>query len=340
MIGGGTRGREPMSGMRRRDFVGLLGGAAAAWPLVARAQQPAMPVIGFLSSATAATFTPYISGFRLGLQDTGYIEGRNVAIEYRWVEGQYDRLLEQAADLARQQVAIIVSSGGAVAALAAKTATTTIPIVFVIGDDPLRYDLVTSLNRPGGNITGLSLFISTLMAKRLELLKMIPATSAIAMFVNPNNPNADLETRNMQEAALTSARELHIIKVSNTSEIDAGFATLVQQHIGALLVGTDTFFFSQGHQIITLAARYQIPTIYFVHALAAAGGLLSYGPDFVNEWRQAGIYAGRILKGTKPTDLPILQPTKFELVINLKTAKALGIEVPPTLLARADEVIE
>ncbi len=179
------------------------------------------------------------------------------------------------------------------------------------------------------------------MAKRLELLnEMIPATSAIAMFVNPNNPNADLETRNMQEAALTSARELHIIKVSNTSEIDAGFATLVQQHIGALLVGTDTFFFSQGHQIITLAARYQIPTIYFVHALAAAGGLLSYGPNFVNEWRQAGIYAGRILKGTKPTDLPILQPTKFELVINLKTAKALGIEVPPTLLARADEVIE
>ena len=264
-----------------------------------------------------------------------------MAIEYRWVEGHYDRLLEQAAELARQQVAIIVSSGGAVAALAAKTATTTIPIVFVIGDDPLRYDLVTSLNRPGGNITGLSLFISTLMAKRLELLnEMIPATSAIAMFVNPNNPNADLETRNMQEAALTSARELHIIKVSNTSEIDAGFATLVQQHIGALLVGTDTFFFSQGHQIITLAARYQIPTIYFVHALAAAGGLLSYGPNFVNEWRQAGIYAGRILKGTKPTDLPILQPTKFELVINLKTAKALGLDVPPTLLARADEVIE
>ena len=327
--------------MKRRDFITLLGGAVAAWPLAARAQQAALPVIGFLSSATAATFTPYIAGFRLGLQDTGYIEGRNVAIEYRWVEGHYDRLLEQAAELARQQVAIIVSSGGAVAALAAKTATTTIPIVFVIGDDPLRYDLVTSLNRPGGNITGLSLFISTLMAKRLELLnEMIPATSAIAMFVNPNNPNADLETRNMQEAALTSARELHIIKVSNTSEIDAGFATLVQQHIGALLVGTDTFFFSQGHQIITLAARYQIPTIYFVHALAAAGGLLSYGPNFVNEWRQAGIYAGRILKGTKPTDLPILQPTKFELVINLKTAKALGIDVPPTLLARADEVIE
>jgi len=325
--------------MNRREFITLLGGAAA-WPLSARAQQAAMPVIGFLSSATAATFTPYIAGFRLGLQDTGYIEGRNVAIEYRWVEGHYDRLLEQAAELARQQVAIIVSSGGAVAALAAKTATTTIPIVFVIGDDPLRYDLVTSLNRPGGNITGLSLFISTLMAKRLELLnEMIPATSAIAMFVNPNNPNADLETRNMQEAALTSARELHIIKVSNPSEIDAGFAALVQQ-IGALLVGTDTFFFSQGHQIITLAARYQIPTIYFVHALAAAGGLLSYGPNFVNEWRQAGIYAGRILKGTKPTDLPILQPTKFELVINLKTAKALGLDVPPTLLARADEVIE
>jgi ABC-type uncharacterized transport system substrate-binding protein len=327
--------------MRRREFITLLGGAAAAWPLAARAQQPAITMIGFLSSAKAATFTPYLAGFRSGLQDTGYVEGRNVAIEYRWAEGDYGRLPEQAADLARQQVAIVVASGGAVAALAARAATATIPIVFVIGDDPVRYGLVTSLNRPGGNITGLSLFISTLMAKRLELLsEMIPGTATIAMIVNPNNLNADLETRNMEEAARASARELRVIKVSTTAEIDSGFAALAQQHIGALLVGTDTFFFSQGDQIITLAARHRIPTIYFVRAFAAAGGLLSYGPNFANEWRQAGIYVGRILKGAKPSELPVLQPTKFELVINLKTAKALGLELPTTLLARADEVIE
>jgi putative ABC transport system substrate-binding protein len=264
-----------------------------------------------------------------------------VAIEYRWADGQYDRLPEQAADLTRRHVAIMVPNGGAVAALAAKAATATIPIVFVMGEDPVRYGLVTSLNRPGGNITGLTLFISTLMAKRLELLsEMIPATGAIAMFVNPNNPNADVETRDMQEAARTSARELRIIKISTTAEINAGFATLIQQQIGALLVGTDTFFFNQRDQIITLAARHRIPSIFFERVFATAGGLMSYGPNFANVLRQAGIYTGRILKGEKPADLPVMQPTKFELVINLKTARELGLTIPLTLQVAADEVIE
>jgi putative tryptophan/tyrosine transport system substrate-binding protein len=326
--------------IRRREFIAFLGGAAA-WPLVARAQQAPIPVIGFLSSGTAAAFTSLVTGFRLGLQDTGYVDGRNVAIEYRWADGQYDRLPEQAADLTRRHVAIMVPTGGAVAALAAKAATATIPIVFVMGDDPVRYGLVTSLNRPGGNITGLTLFISTLMAKRLELLsETIPATTAIAMFVNPNNPNVDIETRNMQEAARMSARELHIIKISTTAEINAGFATLIQQQIGALLVGTDTFFFSQRDQFITLAARHRIPSIFFERVFATAGGLMSYGPNFANECRQAGIYTGRILKGEKPADLPVMQPTKFELVINLKTARELGLTIPLTLQVAADEVIE
>jgi putative ABC transport system substrate-binding protein len=507
--------------MRRREFIILLGGAAAAWPVVGRAQQPAMPVIGFLSSATAATFTPYISGFRLGLQDTGYIEGRNVAIEYRWVEGQYDRLLEQAVDLleqavdlARQQVAIIVSSGGAVAALAAKTATTTIPIVFVIGDDPLRYGLVTSLNRPGGNITGLSLFISShqpqdregarpriaanaarprrrgdrmrrrdfitllggaaatwplaaraqqaamrvigflnptspdpstdrlrafrqglqetghvegdnvaieyrwannqfdrlpalatelvrrrvaviatignvaataataatptipivflatedpvklglvaslarpsgnatginfysgeLTAKRLELLReLVPAVTRVAVLVNPANVTTTETTlRDMAAPARAMGLQIQVLNASTSREINAAFATFVHDRPDALFVGLDPFLNSRRVQLVNLASRHALPATFSNRDNAEIGGLMSYGANIGDAFRQVGVYAGRILHGAKPVDLPVVQATQFELVINAETARMLGLAVPPTLLATADEVIE
>jgi putative tryptophan/tyrosine transport system substrate-binding protein len=328
--------------MRRREFIVLLGGAAAAWPLAVRAQQP-MPVIGFLNAGSATPFAQYVAGFRQGLSDTGYVEGRNVAIEYRWAEGQYHRLPTLAADLVQLGVAVIVVSGGALSAFAAKAATSTTPILFVIGDDPVKTGLVPSLNRPGGNITGMTLFISSLMAKRFELLsEIIPTSSAaaVALLVNPKNPNAEADTKEMEIAARTSARELRVLTASTGSEIDSAVTTILDQRIGALLLGTDPFFFSQRDKFVTLAARSGIPAMYFVREFPAAGGLMSYGPSFVGEWSQAGLYAGRILKGAKPSDLPVLQPTKFEFVINLKTAKALGLQIPDKLLALADEVIE
>jgi putative tryptophan/tyrosine transport system substrate-binding protein len=327
--------------MRRREFIGVLA-AAAVWPVVASAQPPAVPVIGFLNSGSADVFMNDLAGFRVGLSEVGYVEGRNVAIEYRWAGGQYDRLPELAADLARREkMTVIVASGGAVSALAAKAATSTIPIVFVMGDDPVKFGIVASLSRPSSNVTGVTLFISELMAKRLELLiSAMPGTPAIAMLVNPKNPNAEFEAKEIEAAARTSGRGLRLLNASTESDIEVAFESLVQQRLSALLVGTDTFFYSRRDQLVALAARHSIPVIYFEREFVAAGGLMSYGPSFSGEFGQAGIYAGRILKGEKPGDLPVLQPTKFEFVINLKTAKALGLIIPPALLARADEVIE
>jgi putative ABC transport system substrate-binding protein len=325
----------------RRHFISVLGGTVA-WPLVVRAQQPTMPTIGFLNAGSAGPFAQYVTGFRQGLSDAGYVEGHNISIDFLWAEGQYDRLPALAADLVQRGVAVIVVSGGAVSAFAAKAATSTIPILFVVGDDPVKTGLVPSLSRPGGNITGMTLFISTLMAKRFELLsKIMPMSSAtIALVVNPKNPNADTDTKEMEIAARTSGRELRVLNASTESEIDSAVATIHDQRIGALLLGTDPFFYSQRDKFVTLAARFGIPAIYPVREFSAAGGLMSYGASFVEVWRQAGLYASRILKGVKPSDLPVLQPTKFEFVLNLKTARALGLAIPQSLLATADEVIE
>src|SRR5262245_44431672 len=325
--------------LKRREFVTLLGGAAA-WPLTAREQQPKMPVLGFLSSGSAEAFTPLVGPFRDGLREAGYVEGRNVAIEFAWAAGQYDKLSSLAADLVSRQVAVIVAAGGAVAALAAQAATSTIPIVVAIGDDPVKYGLVASLSRPSGNITGVTLFIDVLAAKRVEILTELAPAAAFAILINPRNPNAETEARNAQAAAQQSGRELRVLTASNENEIDAAFGTAAQRAPAALTIGTDPYFYSRPDQLVGRAVRHAIPTIYFHRSFGLAGGLVTYGATFTDEFRTAGRYTGRILAGEKPNDLPIMQPTKFELVINLKTAKALGIEVPPSLLARADEVIE
>jgi putative tryptophan/tyrosine transport system substrate-binding protein len=326
--------------MKRREFISLLGGAAA-WPLVARAQQPAMPVVGFISSRSPDESTSAVVAFRQGLAEAGYVEGQNVEITFRWAEGHYDRLPMMAADLARRQVTAILATGGNPPVFAVKAATATTPIVFIIGSDPVEVGFVASLNRPGGNITGVSLFTSVLVAKRLELLReLVPAAPIIAFLVNPDNSNAQPDTAVMQAAAARLGQKLIVLSARTDHDIDLAFASLGQQQATALVVNTDAFFLTRRNQLASLEARYAIPTIHDLREYTAAGGLVSYGTNLADAYRQGGTYVGRILKGEKPHSLPVVQPTKFDLVINLKTAKALDLEIPLTLLARADEVIE
>jgi putative ABC transport system substrate-binding protein len=327
--------------LKRRDVITLLGGAAA-WPVAAQAQQPAMPVIGFINTQSLGVFAHLVAGFRRGLREAGYVEGRNVAIEYRWAENHYERLPALVADLVGRQAAVIAATGGSVSTLAAKSAATTTPIVFLLGDmDPVRAGIVASLNRPGGNITGVSALFSALGAKRLELLhEMAPKVETIGMLVNPKVPDTATQLKDAEEAARALGLQLRVQTASTEDEIAAAFAALAGQGAGALLVGADPFLTSRVDQLVALAARYALPAIYPYRDIAVAGGLMSYGPSLVDAYRQAGIYAGAILKGTKPADLPILQPTKWEFVINLKAASTLGVDVPPKLLVFADEVIE
>jgi putative ABC transport system substrate-binding protein len=326
--------------MRRREFITLLGGAAA-WPLAARAQQSAMPVVGFLSSASPGAWKPYLDAFRLGLNEAGYVEGRTVAIEYRWAEGQYERLPLLAADLVARNVALLVSTGGTPTALAATAATKTIPIVFTLGADPVKLGLVASLNRPGGNVTGVNLFVSQMEGKRLGLLReLVPTAALIAVLVNPNDQNAATQLKDVQGAAHALGQQIHILHATSDAELDAAFVTVRQVGAGALLVAGDPFFNSRRTYIVALAARHTIPAIYEQREYALAGGLMSYGTNLPDGYHQVGLYAARILKGESPADLPVVQSTKFQFVINLTTAKALGIVVPPMLSARADEVIE
>jgi putative tryptophan/tyrosine transport system substrate-binding protein len=324
----------------RRDFISLLG-AAAAWPLAARAQQSAMPVIGYLSSFPAEINPKFTQAFRQGLNDGGFSEGRNVTIDYRWdEEGRYDRLPKMAADLVVRRVSVLFASP-IPAALAAKAATATIPIVFAIGSDPVQTGLVDSLNRPGGNVTGATFLSVELGAKRLELLRdLVPKIVSIALLVNPNNPNAAVQTKEMQAATSALGLQLNVVNAASQNEFDNAFATLSRERTDALVVSADPFFFSHRDQLAALALRHSMPAIYYAREFAVAGGLISYASSFADSFRQAATYVGRILKGEKPADLPVLQPTKFELVINAQTARMLGLEIPPTLLARADEVIE
>jgi putative ABC transport system substrate-binding protein len=330
-----------MSAMGRREFVALLGGAAVAWPLAARAQQAAMPVIGFLDSGSSEFYPDRVAAFRQGLKEVGYVEGENVAIDFLWAQGQYDRLPALAADLVHRRAAVIFAAT-IQAALAAKTATSTIPIVFAIGSDPVQFGLVASFNRPGGNLTGTSwLGGSILAAKRLELLhEAVPGAAAIAALVNPTNPTADDEAKEVKEAARALRLQLHMVNAATAREVDAAFATLVQQRVGAILIGADNFFFGRRNQLIVLTARHGLPAIAQWSEYATAGGLMSYGANLSEAYRQAAVYVGRILKGEKPIDLPVQQAAKVELVINLNTARALGLTFPISLLGRADQVIE
>jgi len=325
--------------MKRRQFITLLSGAAAAWPLAARTQQQ-MPVVGFLSAGSPGPFVPQTAVFRQGLAEAGYVEGRNVASEYRWAEGQYDQLPALAAEFVRRQVAVIVAFP-IPAAVAAKAATTTIPIVFNVAGDPVKLGLVGSLARPGGNATGVNSFLAELGAKLLGLLReLLPTATLVGLLVNPTNENIEGVTKDVVAAAAMLGVQIDIVRASDSREIEAAFATLVRNKVNALLIGPDVFFNNRRVQLATLTARHAIPAVCNVREFAEVGGLMSYGTDLTEVFRQFGVYTGRILKGAKPADLPVVQSTKFQFVINLPTARALGIEIPPTLLARADEVIE
>jgi ABC-type uncharacterized transport system substrate-binding protein len=330
-----------MSDMRRRDFITLLGGAAAAWPLGARAQQPATPVIGFLNPTSPDTNADRLRAFRQGLKETGYVEGENVAIEYRWADNQVDRLPVLAAELVQRRVAVIAATGGELVALAAKAATTTIPIVFGVSEDPVPSGLVASHSRPGGNATGVNFLVTELGSKQLGLLhELIPAAARVGLLVNPKSPTTERAVRDVTVAAPAIGLQVDVVQASNSREIESVFGTLVHNKADALLVGPDPFFASRRLQLAILAARHALPAVYNVREYAEAGGLMSYGTNVRDAYRQIGVYVGRILKGAKPADLPVVQSSKFELVINRPTARALGLDVPPTLLARADEVIE
>ena len=329
--------------MKRREFITLIGGAAVAWPLAARAQQRAMPVVGFLNATSPDGFTERLTAFRQGLKDTGYVEGENVAIEYRWAEGQMERLPALAAELVRRPVAVIAAPGNTSVVLAAKAATTTIPIVFAVAEDPVRLGIVTSLARPGGNLTGVNFFNAELVAKRMELLReLVPGAVRVAVLVNPATDvaNAESVVRDVDAAARAKGAQMQVFNASTSREIDVAFAALVRERLDALFVSGDGFFNSRRVQLVHLATRYAVPTTYAARDYPAVGGLMSYGTSITDTYRQTGVYAGRILKGAKPADLPVTQATKFELVINHQTARTLGLAVPPTLLSLADEVIE
>jgi putative ABC transport system substrate-binding protein len=328
--------------IRRREFITLLGGAAAACPCAAKAQQPGMPVIGFINSASAVGSEQQAAAFRKGLNETGYIEGQNVTIEYRWAEGQHDRLPQLAAELVGRRVAVIATPGSIAAALAAKAATATIPIVFGVPEDPVRSGLVASLARPGGNATGMNFFVSEAVPKRLGLLRdLVPGAVRIAVMINPGNVvTAETTLREVQKAADAFGLQIQVLNASNSREIDAAFAAMSRERAEALFVAPDFFFHSRRAQLATLAARNAIPATYANRDYAEAGGLMSYGTNVTDSFRQVGVYVGRILRGEKPADLPVTQSTKFEFVINLRTARALGLDVPPGLLVAADEVIE
>jgi putative tryptophan/tyrosine transport system substrate-binding protein len=329
------------SHIERRKFLATLGSAAAAWPLAARAQQPAMPVVGFLHSGSPEPIVSRVAEFRKGLGEAGYFEGQNVAIEFRWAAGRDDRLPDLAADLIRRRVAVIATLGSTPASLAAKAATTTIPIVFLVASDPVALGLVTSLNRPGGNATGVNVQLVELVTKRIGMLReLAPGANRFVALVNPNTAFTDAVVKDLQVSAPALGLPIEILRAGTGREIDAAFANLVQKPGGALLVGPDAFFTSRRAQIVTLAARHAVPAIYFTRDFTESGGLMSYGPNLANAYQQTGIYVGRVLKGEKPAVLPVVQPTKFELVVNLNTARALGIAIPNTLLAIADEVIE
>jgi putative tryptophan/tyrosine transport system substrate-binding protein len=326
--------------MRRRRFMALLG-SAVVWPLAARAQQGKMPVIGILASVSPAPYAPFIAAIKEGLRQTGYVEGRNVAIEYRWAEGQYDRLPQLASELVESGVAVMILVGGGATTAAAKAATATIPIVVVMGDDPVKTGAVAALNRPGGNVTGVSLLSVAMEAKRLQLLReLAPNVSVIAIVLNPNNPQADEQLQELQDAGHALGVQVEPFKAGSPSEIDTAFLNLVERRAGALLMAADAFFNTRREQFIVLSARHALPAIFPYREFPAAGGLMSYGTSLADAYRQEGIYAGRILKGEKPAEMPVQQAVKIELVINLQTAKSLGLTIPLALLARADEVIE
>jgi putative tryptophan/tyrosine transport system substrate-binding protein len=327
--------------MRRREFMTLLSAAAATWSSAARAQQSAMPVIGWLSARSPAEAASVLQAFRQGLGQVGYFEGKNVRIEYRWAEGRYDQLPALAAELVSRHVTVIAATGGEPSPLAAKAATSTIPIVCTLGGDPVETGLVASLNQPGSNLTGTTIMAVEMGPKRLDLARqLVPNATAVAMLINPRFPTASAEAREVQTAAGPAGIQINLLNASTESEIDTAFTTISQQRSGALIIGTDPFLLGQRDQLVRLAARYALPTIYFLREFVEAGGLMSYGPNIANGYRQAGVYAGLILNGANPANLPIVRPTQFQLYLNIKTAKTLGLQIPPLLLALADEVIE